>query len=155
MFHSAGKSWLFARYSEDLNTDHLNTGNIWIPTFLELRFQMVGLFPVYKTDHSNTGPVHKKTRWRAFVLSSDGWAVRFSNGIQLPYHLVSNLFLTCSPIQLHYQSLIFEHCNTTVLGSLLKHIIAIVLAQPVENRTIYNPIFKKKPIFVCFWIING
>ena len=29
--------------SGDLNTDHLNTGNIWIPRFLKLGFQMVGL----------------------------------------------------------------------------------------------------------------
>ena len=29
-------------YSMDLNTDHLNTGNIWIPKFMKLRFQMVG-----------------------------------------------------------------------------------------------------------------
>ena len=28
-------------YSGDLNNDHLNTGNIWIPNFLKFRFQMV------------------------------------------------------------------------------------------------------------------
>ena len=32
-----------AHYSGDLNTDHLNTGNIRIPNFLKFRFQMVGL----------------------------------------------------------------------------------------------------------------
>ena len=30
-------------YSVDLNTDHLNTGNILIPNFLRLGFQMVSL----------------------------------------------------------------------------------------------------------------
>ena len=28
-------------YSGDLNTNHLNTGNIWIPNFLTFGFQMV------------------------------------------------------------------------------------------------------------------
>ena len=28
-------------YSGDLNTDHLNTGNIWLPNFLKFKFQMV------------------------------------------------------------------------------------------------------------------
>ena len=37
-------------------------------------------------DHSNTGPVHKKIRWRPFV-----W---YSNGIQKPNRLASYLFLT-------------------------------------------------------------
>ena len=29
--------------SGDLYTDHLNTGNIWIPNFLKFRFELVGL----------------------------------------------------------------------------------------------------------------
>ena len=29
------------KYRGDLNNDHLNTGNFWIPNFLKFRFQMI------------------------------------------------------------------------------------------------------------------
>ena len=32
----------FSKYSGDLNTNHLDTINIWIPNFLKFGFQMVG-----------------------------------------------------------------------------------------------------------------
>ena len=57
---------------------------------------MVGLrlYPMYETDHLNTGTVHQKTRWLPFVRYSNGWAFRYSNGIWKPDHLASNLFAT-------------------------------------------------------------
>ena len=52
--------------SVDMNTDHLNTGNIGI--------QIVA-------DHLNTRRVLKKTRCCPFVWYSNGGAFRHSNGI--------------------------------------------------------------------------
>ena len=31
----------YSKYSEDLKSDHLKSGNIWNPDFLKVRFQMV------------------------------------------------------------------------------------------------------------------
>ena len=52
------KYWLnWVNYSGNLNTDHLNTENIWIPNILKLGFQMVcysnGRFMCYVLDQPN------------------------------------------------------------------------------------------------------
>ena len=38
--------------------------------------------------------IHSHRGWRPFVPYSNSLAVRYSNGIQKPDHLASNLFLT-------------------------------------------------------------
>ena len=50
------------------------------------------------------GAVHKKTKWRPFLLYSNGWAVRNSNGIRKQDHLPSNLFSNIqNPDQFRFQ----------------------------------------------------
>ena len=95
------KTSVLLLYSGDLNTNNLNSGNIWIPNFLKFGFQMVQYsngqsigYALCLRPHSNTGPVHKKTRWHPFVQYSHSWAFRYSNGIQKPDHLASDLFST-------------------------------------------------------------
>ena len=45
---------------------------------------------MYWTDHSNIGPVQKKTKWHPFVRYLNGQAVQYSNGIKKTDHLASN-----------------------------------------------------------------
>ena len=109
------------KYSGDLNTDHLNNRKIWIPSILKLRFQMGwysnGWFMCYvlctrptivskvhvglKQECSSLAtaiwipdPINKKTKWGTDVQYLNGWAVRYSKGIQILDHLASNLFST-------------------------------------------------------------
>ena len=92
-----------------LINDHLNSGNFFILTILKFGFHiefgfqiefsipMVSLCvlcPINQTDHSNKGTVNQITRWHPFVQLSNGWAVRYLNGIQIPDHLASNQFST-------------------------------------------------------------
>ena len=59
-----GQPRLFYIYSGDLNTQHSNTGNIWIPNILKVRFLMVldKMAAILVQNHSKTGlkcPVFK------------------------------------------------------------------------------------------------
>ena len=77
--------------NQPLNTEyrkHVNTKlfEVQISNGLE---QMIGLCAKSYVLVSNTIPVHEKTRWCPFVRYSNGMA-----GIQIPDHLMSNLFWT-------------------------------------------------------------
>ena len=84
------------RQGKGLNSFHLDTKlvEVLISNGLVFKWWVYVLCPMYKTDYSNIGPVHKKSRWRLFVRYSNGWAVRYSNGNWKPDHLASNLFST-------------------------------------------------------------
>ena len=75
---------------------HLNTElfEVQISNGLVFLWSVYVLCQMYQTDHSHTGPEHKKTRWRPCVWYSNRWAVWYSNGIWIPDHLASNLLLT-------------------------------------------------------------
>ena len=61
----------------------------WSSDFKWFGIQMIGLCAKSYVLVSNTIPVHEKTRWCPFVRYSNGMA-----GIQIPDHLMSNLFWT-------------------------------------------------------------
>ena len=71
-------------YSGDLNTNHLNTRNIWIMNFLKFKFKIVrcsngwGMCCVLCTRPTIQIPDQylKKTRLRPFIWYSNGQAVR-------------------------------------------------------------------------------
>ena len=53
------------------------------------------LCPMYNTNHLNAELVYKtKTKWHLLVWCSNGQGVQYLNGIQIPDHLVSDLFLS-------------------------------------------------------------
>ena len=70
---------------------------------------------MYQTDHSNTGPVHKKTRWRPFIQYSNGSDVWYSNGIRKPDYLASNLFSTIKTADYRLVWYSDTHCTCLVL----------------------------------------
>ena len=68
------------RRAEYPNTVGIWIPTIWIPNFLKFGFQMVGSCAMLFVLHQplNTGPVHKKTRWRPFVRHSNYfWPLEF------------------------------------------------------------------------------
>ena len=87
--------WLL--YSEDLNTDHLNTGKIWIPeTFKNQIFwgsDFKWLVYVLWTRPTLQMPDQYKRKQDGVLLFwySIGLAVLYSNGIQILEQLASNL----------------------------------------------------------------
>ena len=94
---------------------------------------MVGLrlYTKHETDHLNIRPVPKKTRWHLFVWYSNGWTVRYSNGIPKTDHLASKLFSTIQkPDQLGIQIPTLQHF---CLGSEQSNVL--LFRAPLEFST--------------------
>ena len=66
--------------------------------------------PMYLTDHLNTWPVHKKSRWSPFVWYSNGRAVRHMASNLFSTIWISNLFSIQIPT-VFYSWLLYMPCN--------------------------------------------
>ena len=82
----------------------------------------------------NTGPVHKKSRWRPFVGYSSGPAVWCLNGIQIPDHLASNLFWYSD-----------AHCNVINFDKFKQEIKNKYVKCSCFNVTVFQTLILIKP----------
>ena len=99
---------MLIKYSGDLKSDHLKSGNIWNPDFLKVGFQMVRFSNgrALAINHSKSGrfcPDFKwfLTKWRPFVRISNGWA----SGFQIPFEIQTICNPTCfGPFEIQTRS---------------------------------------------------
>ena len=81
--------WIPFEYRKHLNTNFVK---VWISNGGVFKWSELS-YVLYYTDHSNTGPLHKSTRWCSFVQYIWSKVVRSPNGPVLECHLNTELSL--------------------------------------------------------------
>ena len=125
-------------YSGDLNTNNLNSGNIWIPKFLKFGFQMV--------QYSNGQSIGYALCLRPTIQIPDQY-IRKQDGI----HLSSIQIVGLSGIQMAFKNQTIWHLTSF---QPFEYRTSLQFRSPQYSLTKYKLAIVRhvKPVFTCYFI---